>query len=237
MAVITGLTGNVTLVGGFVTSVYRWTARPSAGLLDNTAFSPASSYRASGAGLLDWEGTYSCRKKAAVTTTLSAAGAAYDNNAHKFECEIACEALPATVFTATYHARQAGLLSARATWSCWVDDTQALPPAGTSDTLTFTLAGADDYAIPMIVTETPIEISAVGGVRLIQITGENNGAVVPGGTSPIAGVLGAATFVAVAGRQYSGDILITRVRISLSADREEGDFEFDWVGAGTATPA
>ena len=236
MAIITGLTGSVTFAAGYTTSAYRWTARPSAGLLDDTTFSPASSYRMSSAGLLDWEGTYSCRYKAAAATTLLATATAYDDNAHKFECEIACEALPSTVFTATYHARQAGLLSARATWSCWVDGTEPLPAAGTSDTVTFTLAGGVTYAIPLIVTEAPIEISAVGGVRLIQLTGENNGAVVATGT-PVAGVTGAATFVANLGRQYSGSILITRVRIALSADREEGDFEFDWVGADTMTPA
>jgi len=237
MAVIDGETGSVTFASGYTTNAYAWTARPSTNILDITTFSPTGSYTMAAAGLKDWEGTYRCRKQATANTTLSAAGSAYDNNAFRFEVECTCNPLQTTTFSATYHSRIAGLLSARGSWTCYIDDTQALPEAGTSDTLTFTLDTGESYAIPLIVESVDVEVVADGSGRQLTCNFVNNGEITVSGGAPVAGETGSATFVAKTGREYSGNILITSVRIALDAAREEADFTFTWVGAGAATAA
>ncbi len=237
MAVISGSTGSVTFASGYTTKTYAWSARPRTDPIDTTTFSPSNSYTTAAAGILDWEGSYRCRQAATADTTLAASGGAYVSNPYRYEVEITCNALQTTAFTATYHTRIAGLLSARGSWSCYIDDTTPLPEAGTSDTLTFTLSSGITYQIPLIVTDVATDVVADGSGRQLVLSFVNNGAVTADGGAPVAGTLGAATFVAHRGRQLSGNILITSVRIALDAARSEADFTISWVGAGPMTAA
>ena len=237
MAAISGETGSVTYALGYVTNAYAWTARPSAGIIDTTTFSPTNSYTMAAAGILDWEGSYRCRMSSVVATTLSAAGAAYDDNPYRFDVELTCEPLDITAFTATDRARIAGLLSARGSWQCWIDDTQPLVVAGTADTLTFTILGATTYSIPLIVESVDVEVAADGSGRNLTCNFVNSADVTSTAGLPLPGTTGAATFVANAGRQLTGNILVTSVQIALDAAREEADYTISWVGAAAATPA
>ncbi len=60
MAAISGITGSVTYAAGYVTNAHQWEADLTGEALETTPFSPGSNYRTRIAGLLDWNGSYTC---------------------------------------------------------------------------------------------------------------------------------------------------------------------------------
>ena len=238
MAAISGITGSVTYASGFVTGAYAWSARTIGQILDITTFSPTSDYTMADAGLLDWQGSYRCRAISTADTTVSLdSGAGYVTNAFAYNVNIACEALPTTPFTAVYATRMAGLLSASGTLECYCDSTTALSPGGTEGTLTFTFASGVTATIPLIAEAYDIGVSVDGSQRHVRMNFQNSANITSAGSPPLPATTGAATFVAVTGRQLAGSILVTGCRASKAADRTQGEYEITWVGAATCTPA
>jgi len=75
MATASGVTGTVTLVGGYVTNVKAWTMDHNADMLDTTDFTSTGPRTFLG-GLTQWSGSYTCNYDATVIAVAPGAAAA-----------------------------------------------------------------------------------------------------------------------------------------------------------------
>ena len=75
MATASGVTGNVTLVGGYVTNVKAWTLDDGADVNDITSFASVGPRSFLG-GLTSWSGTYTCDYDDTVLAVAPGAAAA-----------------------------------------------------------------------------------------------------------------------------------------------------------------
>lgn len=237
MAIITGHDGSVTFASGFATSVKAWAMRVAAGIIDTTPFEPTSDYSTASAGIQRWDGSYTCVHPATVASTVAASsGTPYLYNPYRYNVELTCNPLDATAFTAAAASHVAGLLSARGSVDCYIDDTSPMLAAGQSATILFTLSTGVTYSIPAIVESVNYDVSADGSARTATLSVVNSGAVTAAGSPPVPGVTGAATFTADTGRELAGTILVTSVRVTKSASREDGEIVIGFVGSGAVTP-
>lgn len=231
MAAITGHDGNVVFAGGYVTNVHAWRITDNTGALDTTPFQPAGDSRTKAVAIGNWEGEYRCHQVATVVTDITATGGYYDTNAHSFSLEIVADDLITTPFGADYNTRISGLLSASGSYDCYIDDGVVLPTHGSTDTLTLTMALGASYSIPVLITSVESRVSADGSDRHLTINWESNGNFTETAT-PIIAATGAAEFTAEGGREYSGTILITRIGITMTAQRDAAEYTFGFVGNG-----
>ena len=235
MAAISGILGSVTFAAGWVTDAHYWRVKDSAAARERTPFAPTDNMRIRDTGLRSWEGEYRCWQPATVDTDLAAL-AGYDTNVHAYSIELVADDLLTTPFAAAYQTRIAGLLGASGSYDCYLDSVTPLPQAGAADTLTLTIAAGMTFAIPIVVTDAEGRASAEGADRHVTITWVSAADWTPTAV-PLIAATGAATFVAEGGRQYSGAILITRLGISMSAQREMAEWTFGFVGTGAQVAA
>ena len=236
MAPITGHDGSVTFASGYTTYNFAWTITDGGASVETTPFQPPGDSITRSFAIADWSGEYRCRQVATVNTGLTLAGGYYAPRAHSFTLEMTAQDLLTTPFGANYNTRIAGLLSATGSYDCYLDNTVVLPQRGSSDTVTLTIDAGDTYTIPMIVREIGARVSTDGSDRHVTVTWESNGNFTETGT-PIIGVGGAAVFIAEGGRQYSGNIIVTRIAISQTASRDIAEYTFGFVGNGDLTAA
>ena len=235
MAAITGIDGSVTYAAGWVTNAHYFRIKESAIVRERTPFAPAGNARQRDTGLRSWEGEYRCWQAATVNTDLAAASG-YATNAHAYSIELVADDLLTTPFGATFQQRIAGLIAASGSYDCYLDSVTPLPTAGDTDTLTLTIDAGLTFTIPTVIADAESRASSEGADRHVVITWSSSGAWVSAGV-PIIGTSGAATFVAEGGREYSGTILVTRIGINLTAQREIAEWTFGFVGNGAGVAA
>jgi len=236
MAAIAGHDGHVTFASGYTTNAHAWSITDGGASVDTTPFQPTGDWTTRALAIADWNGEYRCKQVATLATRLTAAGGSYDSNAHSFSLELSAQDLLTTPFGVDYQTRIAGLLGGTGSYDCYLDATATLPQRGDSDTITLTIDAGKTYGIPVVIREIEARVSTDGSDRHATITWESNGAITRAGT-PLIGATGAATFLAVGGRTYTGDILITRIGISMAAARDIAEYAFGFAGNGDLTAA
>lgn len=244
---ISGAGGSVTFASGFVTAAYKWSITPEATLYEDTAFGNYGSSSASSViiyqmhtrslGLKRWEGSYNCRQATATTTNI--AGHGYETFTYKMDVTITADVLQGTKFTDVYEVNNVvGLFDIEGTAEVYIDDTAALPTAGSTGSFTVTVATGQTYAFTGIMEKDAAEVARDGSGRKVAISFRNSGATLTIiGAVPIPGATGAATFVADGAKQYSGSIAVKSIKLSMDANRTSGDWEIAFVGDGVLTAA
>ena len=236
MAAIAGNDGSVTFAAGYTDDAHAWRINNTGDLPIVTPFAPAGDAEVRVAGISDWDGEYRCWKQSTVSTDLTMAGGYYTTNAHSASIELVCKDLPTTPFGADYITRIAGLVSASGSYDCYLDSVTPLPTRGSSDTITLTVDAGETYEIPILIGNVESRVSASGDDRHVVVSWESRGAITET-TVPVIGVSGAATFVAEGARKYTGNILVTRIGISLTFAREAAEYTIGFMGNGDLTAA
>ena len=236
MAAITGHDGSVTFAAGYTDDTHAWRINDAGDVPIVTPFGPAGDAEVRVAGIGDWSGEYRCWQQSTVSTDLTLAGGFYSTNAHSYSIELICKDLLTTPFGADYNTRIGGLVSASGSYDCYLDGTTPLPNRGSSDTITLTVDAGQTYEIPIIISNVESRVSASGDDRHVVVSWESRGEITET-TVPVIGITGAATFVADGARRYTGDILITRIGITLTYAREAAEWTFGFMGNGDLTAA
>ena len=236
MAAITGHEGDVTFAAGHTTDVHAWRVNNFGDLPIVTPFAPAGDAEVRVAGIGDWDGEYRCWQPSTVSTDLTMAGGFYTTNAYSYTIELVCKDLLTTPFGVDYNTRIGGLVSASGSYDCYLDDTTPLPTRGSSDTITLTVDAGETYEIPIYVGTVEDRVAASGDDRHVVVNWESRGEITAT-TVPVIGVTGAAEFVAEGARKLTGNILITRIGISLTYAREAAEWTLGFMGNGDLTAA
>lgn len=238
MAAIAGLNGSIAFASGYTNIVNGWSANLSADQQDITPLSPAGNHQVLlTTGLLN-RASGSYRGKLTVSTAAALSGSSYGApvNPEAWMFEERCEARDITPLGAAWATFIAGLKTGRCDMTQYLDDTTALPTAGSAGTALLTCdVGA--YTVPFIVEGVDDGVDVTDTERRAIIHAAAASACSCTGGLPLAGVQGSATFLAVTGRTYTGTILITRVMARINRRTSEGSYDVDWVANGALVAA
>lgn len=233
---INGSVGSVTFAAGYTTNPFSWEVSNSKSIIDNTPFSPAGSFRTRTPGIGSWTGSYRCHAGRTVTTTM--AGPTYITFVPSYELTLTADILDTTSFTDTDTTSISALYSMAGSFDAYLEDTTALPAPEAVAGAVFTVTAGVTYTCDIHTGEAVrVSVAADGSQRIATIPFISTGQVVDAGAPPMPGTTGAATFVATAGRQYSGDIIINSVNLTVSADRTQGEYNIGFVGTGALVEA
>ena len=235
MAAIAGYNGTVVYGSGWVTNVHQWRVVNSTTAVDNTTFRPTGNSRTRRAAIGNWEGEYRCHQAVTVNTTVGIL-AGYVTNVHSFSVNVVAEDLLTTVFGASWNTRISGLLSATGSYDCYVDDSVVLPVHGGADTLTLTIDAGLTLVLPVLIVSCEVRVGTDGSDRHVTMGWESDGDFAETGI-PIIATTGPAEFIAEGGRQYSGDILVTGIDITGTAERDTAEWTITFVGNGAPANA
>ena len=233
---ISGLTGSVTFASGYTTLVDRWTAALNATMQDITAFSPTSSHQAlATSGLVTGgEGTYHC--KLAVPSTALFTGP-YAGFPESWTLRSTMTPREVTILGGTWKSYVGGLLSSEIELRAWVEDTTALPIAGTTGSAVLTAVTGQYYTVTYVMNSVDVEIDVDNPEGHILTTRGSTSAIPEvTGALPLPNATGSATFVAYTGRQYGGTIFITSVLAQVNRRTGIGGIDVGFVWSSTITP-
>lgn len=236
MAMIRGHDGTVTFAAGYTTLAHAWRATIGGETPDKTAFTPPGDARVVGAAINDWEGEYRCWQQGTVSTNLTLGAGFYSTNAHAYSIELVAEALPSTPFGANWNTYLSGLLAATGNYECYIDTVTVLPTRGNLENLTLTIDVGKTYVMPIVIGSVEARVSADGSDRHLTVNWASAGDIVETGV-PTVGAAGAAELIADGGRKYTGNILITRIGINMTALKDVAEWTFGFKGNGICTPS
>jgi hypothetical protein len=237
MSAISGLTGSVTFASGYTILCDSWASAISAALQDETGLSPAGQHQQlMTAGLLQGgRGSYHC--KLPVDAVAGSALSSYNINPEEWVFFSACEARETTILGASWRTYLSGLVASGFIATQYIDATTPLIVAGGAGSATLTVTTGVNWTVPYVVSAVGGGVSADDTERRVVIHGAVSSSGTANGGLPLVGTTGAAAFVASAGRQWSGTIMVTGITARVNRRMSQGDMNIEFVWNGTVTPA
>ena len=240
MAAISGHNASVEFGDGYTTDAFAWAIETTSESVETTPFVAPKNSVTRTTGITQWSGTYRCRLQTTVWTNLATENVYYSANVHAFSFSLISTAIPTTPFAADTHTHAAGLMSASGDYTCYLDSSVPLPVSGDTDQLGMRIGAGITVIIPIVVIATSVGVSTDGSDRHVTVSWESNGDF--SDDRPVVGIIGDATFKATKETpdiptvpEYAGQILITKLAVSMRAARDAAEYTYTFVGSGDLT--
>ena len=233
---LSGLSGSVTYACGYTTLIRGWGMGVNAAPQDLTALNPAYSHQVlASTGLLKGAaGSYWCKLVVGPNADHNAGAGGYDTFPEEWTFIQDSEAREVTPFKAEWRTYVPGLRTSGLEMVSYIEDTQALPLAGTTGTAVLTVDGARHYNVPYVVVGNDSGVDTEDTERRVVTTGAGISAPQSVGGLPLAGTECAIKLFAMpATRRYEGTALVTGVSVSVNRALSIGSIAVGFVINGT----